>query len=99
MAEKTVAEVFPPGEFIQDELDSRGWSRADLADTMRCPARVIDEVIAGTREVKPDIARQLGDAFGTGAAFWLNLEASYRRHASRQTEGQGNSRRQERQAV
>ena len=99
MPKRTVAEAFPPGEFIQDELESRGWSRTDLANIMGRPARLIDEIIAGKRSVSPDIARGLGDAFGTGADFWLNLEAAYRRHTPLQTGDHGNPRQEERQVV
>lgn len=99
MPKRTVAEAFPPGEFIQDELESRGWSRTDLANIMGRPARLIDEIIAGRRSVSPEIARELGDAFGTDADFWLNLEASYQRHTPLQTGDHGNRRQQERRAV
>ena len=99
MPERTVAEAFPPGEFIQDELESRGWSRTDLANIMGRPERFIDEIIAGERSVSPEVAGELGEAFGTGADFWLNLEASYRRHMLSQTGDHGNRRQEERQVV
>ncbi len=99
MPKRTVAEAFPPGEFIQDELESRGWSHTDLANIMGRPARLIDEIIAGRRSVSPEIARELGDAFGTDVDFWLNLEASYRRHTPLQTEDHGSRQQEERQAV
>jgi len=77
MAERLAAEVFPPGEFIQDELDARGWAQADLAEIMGRPPRVINEIIAGKRGISPETAQGLGDAFGTGAQFWMNMEAAY----------------------
>lgn len=77
MTERLAAEVFPPGEFIQDELDARGWAQADLADIMGRPPRVINEIIAGKRGISPETAQGLGDAFGTGAQFWMNMEAAY----------------------
>jgi HTH-type transcriptional regulator/antitoxin HigA len=27
---KSVAEVFPPGEFLKEELEARGWSQVEL---------------------------------------------------------------------
>jgi HTH-type transcriptional regulator/antitoxin HigA len=77
MTERLAAEVFPPGEFIQDELDARGWAQADLAEIMGRPPRVINEIIAGKRGISPETAQGLGDAFGTGAQFWMNMEAAY----------------------
>ena len=99
MAENTVAEAFHPGEFIQEELESRGWSHADLANVMGRPARLINEIIAGKRGLSADLAKELGDAFGTGADFWLNLERAYRRHTPLRADNHGNRRQEERHAV
>ena len=34
MVKRMPAEVFPPGEFIQEELDARNWTQSDLADIL-----------------------------------------------------------------
>ena len=99
MAQNTVAEAFHPGEFIQEELEARGWSHADLANIMGRPARLIDEIIAGKRGLSADIASELGDAFGTGADFWLNLERAYRRHTPMRTDSHGSRPQEQRRAV
>lgn len=72
-----LAETFPPGEFLQEELDARGWSQTELAEIMGRPARLINEIIAGKRAITPETAVQLGDSLGTGAEVWLNLESQY----------------------
>ena len=77
MAERQVAEVFPPGEIIKEEIEARGWTQIDLAEIIGKSARLVNEVIAGKRAVTPDTARALADAFGTSAQFWMNLESSY----------------------
>jgi HTH-type transcriptional regulator/antitoxin HigA len=77
MAERQVAEVFPPGELIKEEIEARGWTQIDLAEIIGKSARLVNEVIAGKRAVTPDTARALADAFGTSAQFWMNLESSY----------------------
>src|SRR5689334_16091963 len=72
------AEVFPPGEFIKDELEARGWTQLDLAQiTGRDPVQ-INLIISGKQALSPETAKQLGDAFGTGMQFWQNLESAYR---------------------
>jgi HTH-type transcriptional regulator/antitoxin HigA len=77
-AERHFAEVFPPGEFIKDELEARGWSQLDLAEIMgRDPAQ-INLIVNGKQSLTPETAKQLGDAFGTGAQFWINLEGAYK---------------------
>jgi len=75
--DETPAEVFPPGEFIRDELGERGWTQADLAKIMGRPLPAINEIILGKRTVTPETAIALGSAFGTSAELWLNLESAF----------------------
>ncbi len=77
MSERQVAEVFPPGDFIKEEIDARGWTQNDLADITGKSVRLISEVISGKRAVTPDTARALADAFGTSAQIWMNMESAY----------------------
>jgi HTH-type transcriptional regulator / antitoxin HigA len=72
------AEVFPPGEFVRDELEARGWTQADLAAILNKPLPAVNEIIAGKKAITPETAKALGDAFGVGPEFWLNLESAYR---------------------
>ena len=76
--ERTPAEVFPPGEFIREEIEARGWSQVELAEILGRPPRLVSELIAGKRAITPETAKALGEAFNTGAQFWMNLESSYR---------------------
>ncbi len=77
MIERTPAEVFSPGELIKDEIDARGWSQAEFAEVLGRPGRLVSELIAGKRAITPETAKGLGEAFGTGAQFWMNMESSY----------------------
>jgi HTH-type transcriptional regulator / antitoxin HigA len=79
MATRTPAEVFPPGDFIRDELDARGWTQGDLAKIMGRPPQVVNELIAGKKQITPQTALELAKAFGDDdALYWLNLENVYR---------------------
>lgn len=71
------AEVFPPGDFLREELEERGWSQQELADILDRPARLISELISGKRAITPETARGLADAFGTSAEYWMGLESQY----------------------
>lgn len=71
------AEVFPPGEFLREELEAREWSQQELADILGRPPRLISEIISGKRAITPETARGLAEAFGTSAEYWLNLESQY----------------------
>ena len=73
------AEAYAPGAFIQDELKARGWTQHDLAEIMGRSDRLVRELIAGKRALTPETAQRLGQAFGTGAQLWINLESAYRR--------------------
>ncbi len=84
MEERRPAEVFPPGDFVKEELEERGWSQNDLAVIVGRSPKEISDIVLGKRPVSPEIARELSAAFGTSAELWLNLESTYRlwRHAS-----------------
>ncbi|HZQ12683.1 MAG TPA: helix-turn-helix domain-containing protein [Pseudolabrys sp.] len=73
------AEVFPPGEFIRDELEARGWKQEDLAKIMGRPLQAINELIGGKKQITPETALGLAKAFGDDdALYWLNLDNVYR---------------------
>jgi HTH-type transcriptional regulator/antitoxin HigA len=79
MAARVPAETFTPGEFIRDELEARGWTQADLAQIMGRPTRLINELIAGKKQITPDTARGLSTAFGDDdPLYWMNLDSAYR---------------------
>lgn len=77
MTERKVAEVFPPGEFIAEELEARGWNQIDLSEIIGLPTSVISNIIMGKRAITPEIAKMLGNAFGTSAEYWMNIESVY----------------------
>jgi HTH-type transcriptional regulator/antitoxin HigA len=72
------AKVFPPGDFIKEELDARGWTQLDLAEILDRPVPTINQIISGKKAITPETALGLAKAFGTSAEIWLNLENAYR---------------------
>jgi len=72
------AEVFPPGDFLKEELDRRGWTQVELSEILDRPPRLISEIVSGKRAVTPETAKGLAAALGTAPEFWMNLETSYR---------------------
>lgn len=77
MNNRIPAEVFPPGDFLREELEARGWTQTDLAEILGRPVRALNEIIAGRRSITPETARGLAEAFGTSAEYWMNLESAY----------------------
>ncbi len=78
------AEVFPPGEFIREELEARGWTQEDLSRILDRPIKTVNQIITAKKQITPDTAVELSQAFGTSAEFWLNLESAYRLSLARQ---------------
>ena len=83
MSHRIPAEVSPPGEFLREELETRGWTQADLAEFMGRPLRSINEIINGKKAITAETAIGLGEAFGTSAEYWMNLESAFRLHVAR----------------
>lgn len=77
MIVRTPAQVLPPGEFLKQELECRGWSQVELAEILARPPRLISELVSGKRAITPETAKGLEAAFGTSAELWMNLEAGY----------------------
>ena len=73
-----IAQVFPPGHFLREELEARGWSQRDLAEIMGRPLQVVNEIINSRKQITPETAIELAAALGTSPEFWLNIEMSYR---------------------
>ncbi len=74
------AEVFPPGEFIKEELEARGWTQRDLADILRRPLQTVNQIINGKKAITAHTAKELDLAFGTGPEVWMNLEVQWQLH-------------------
>jgi len=77
MTDRRAAEVFPPGEFIKEELEARNWSQIELAEIIGREPKVVSDLVTGKRAVAPEIAKALGDAFDTSAQYWMNLDSLY----------------------
>jgi HTH-type transcriptional regulator/antitoxin HigA len=77
MNARAPAEIFPPGEFLREELEARNWTQQELAEILDRPPRLISELLAAKRAVTPETAQGLAQAFGTSAEYWLNLESQY----------------------
>jgi HTH-type transcriptional regulator / antitoxin HigA len=86
------AEPFPPGEYIQDEIDARGWAIDDLAEVTGISRRQLINLIQAKSGITPETAKALAEAFGQEAQEWMNLQAAYELACSAQ-EDRGIARR------
>jgi len=67
----------PPGDLIEEVLEERGWSRAELAQRLAFSAKHVNELLKGRAPITADTAERLERVLGHGAGFWLRLEANY----------------------
>ena len=72
-----------PGEFIQDELDARGWSQRDLAYILGVPEQAVSLITSGKRGISPEMAKAFGDAFEVSAEYFANLQKAYEMSTAR----------------
>lgn len=73
----------PPGEILEEALEERRMSQAELARRMNRPLKTINEIIRGKAAITPETALQLELAVGISARFWNNLERNFREHQAR----------------
>ncbi|MBA4366620.1 MAG: XRE family transcriptional regulator [Desulfobacterium sp.] len=78
--------VTPPGETLQDMLDSLGMTKAELADRIGKTPKHIGEIIKHTAQITPATAMELEKVLGTPASFWNNRERRYRESLARNEE-------------
>lgn len=71
------AEPFAPGEYIQDEMDARGWTHDDLASVLSMSRRQVINLIQGKSGITADTAISLAEAFDQDAQTWMNLQMAF----------------------
>ena len=81
----TPAEVFPPGEYLRDELNERGWTVTEFAGIIDRPLQAVSEILNGKKAITAETACSFSEALGTTAELWLNLQSAYRLHRLRST--------------
>ncbi|MCI8341422.1 MAG: HigA family addiction module antidote protein [Eggerthellaceae bacterium] len=71
--------IAPPGQVLVEEfLEPMGISQYRLAKAIGKPQSAISDIVHGRRAITAEMAWLLGEALGTTAQFWLNLETTYR---------------------
>ncbi|QPJ64637.1 MAG: HigA family addiction module antidote protein [Candidatus Nitrohelix vancouverensis] len=67
-----------PGEMLLLEfLEPAKLTQTELARHLNWSFARLNEIINGKRGVTADSALSLGEAFGTGPEFWLNLQRNW----------------------
>jgi HTH-type transcriptional regulator/antitoxin HigA len=79
----TAAEVFSPGEYLRDELSARGWTEKEFAGILGRPVQAVSEILNGRKQIVPETAVAIGEAFGTSAEVWMNLQSAFNLHQAK----------------
>jgi addiction module HigA family antidote len=74
-----------PGEILLEEfLKPMSISQYRLAESIRVPARRINEIVLEKRGITADTALRLSRFFGNSAQFWMNLQTRYELESARE---------------
>jgi antitoxin HigA-1 len=66
-----------PGVVLSTFIEPYGISQNSLARSMGVSPRRINEILQGKRAITADTAIGLAEVFGSGALFWMRLQARY----------------------
>ena len=70
--------ISAPGDTIEDIIDERGWTQAELAERTGFTRKHVNDLVKGRARVTPDAAERLSRVLGSTTQFWLVREAQYR---------------------
>jgi len=74
----TPRKPFSPGEILVAEfLEPLDLTPEQLADIIKIPPSLMNDIINKRCEITSDIAIRLGKVFGTSAEVWLNLQIKW----------------------
>jgi HTH-type transcriptional regulator / antitoxin HigA len=79
-------DVSPPGETLEEVLELRAMSQAELADRTGRPKKTINEIIKGKAAITPETAIQFERVLGIPANFWIMREQNYQEALARNKE-------------
>ncbi len=77
MSEQKLPPIHPGEILLEEFLKPMELSQYRLAKDISVPARRINEIVHGKRNISPDTALRLSRYFGMSERFWLNLQTRY----------------------
>jgi addiction module HigA family antidote len=76
-----------PGEILADELHALALSATKFAAHIGVPPNAVTAILNGQRGISAEMALRLGQAFGTGERYWMNLQSQYEAKRAREKVG------------
>ena len=77
LANRKVAEAFPVGEYLREEIEARDWNVSEFAHIIGRPLQAVSEILNGKKLLTVETAVEIARATGTEALTWLNLQNRY----------------------
>ena len=68
----------PPGDTIQETIDTIGMSQAELAERIGRPKEKLNDIIKGREPITLKTAILLERVLGIAVSFWMTRENEYR---------------------
>lgn len=75
-----------PGEHLAEQIESRGWTQAQLARAAGLTPKLVSTIVAGRNPVTPETAIKLERALGMKAEVWTRLQSNWDLAAARARE-------------
>lgn len=73
----------PPGDTIQETIDTIGMSQAELAERIGRPKEKLNDIIKGREPITLKTAILLERVLGIPVSFWMEREREYREEVAR----------------
>lgn len=84
--EYTPESVSHPGTTLEDVLEERGMTQAELCERTGRPKKTINEILKGKASITPETALQFERVLGIPASFWNNRQRQYDESLARERE-------------
>lgn len=75
------AEVFPPGAFIAEEAEERGWTAEYVAKRLGLDLDEYAKLLTGEMRMDGRLITLAGALFGVNPIFFSNLQTAWKRGA------------------
>jgi len=73
----------PPGDTIQETIDTIGMSHTELAERMAMSKEKLNDLIKGSEPITQNTAILLEQVLGIAVSFWMTRENEYRMELAR----------------
>ena len=75
---------YHPGIFLEEELEVKGMTQAELAKRSGITTKTINSIIKGSASISSETAVILECVLGKSASYWLGLDSQYQIHKAKE---------------